>query len=173
MPRADRYTPQKKIHWPSEDKLDRARWRRFFAELASTGAIVRSCKRCKIGKRKINRLREDYEDFEQKMQESLSKYVEDMESEADRRGMQGVDKAVYFQGEIVGYEKKYSDDLLKFRLRGLRPERYRDNHPGSGQNLVAPIINIYLPDNKRADKSRIIDAPFEEVISLPQPETDD
>jgi hypothetical protein len=50
-----------------------------------------------------------------------------MEEEARRRAIDGVNKAVYHKGKIVGYEKVYSDNLLMFMLKARRPDRFRDN----------------------------------------------
>jgi hypothetical protein len=49
-----------------------------------------------------------------------------LESEAVRRAVQGVDKPVYYKGRQVGTVKEYSDTLLIFTLKGLRPEKYKD-----------------------------------------------
>lgn len=52
--------------------------------------------------------------------------VDRLEQEARRRAVGGVDEPVFYQGTVVGYIKKYSDTLLIFLLKGLRPEKYRD-----------------------------------------------
>ena len=54
-------------------------------------------------------------------------YVEKLEAEADRRGMEGIEKPIYYKGERVDAVREYSDNLLMFRTKKLRPE-YRDNH---------------------------------------------
>jgi hypothetical protein len=50
-----------------------------------------------------------------------------LESEAWRRAVEGVVRPVYYRGKIVGMERKYSDTLLIFLMKGAMPEKYRDN----------------------------------------------
>ena len=66
-----------------------------------------------------------------------------LKSEAWRRAVKGVVKPIYYQGDIVGTVKEYSDNLLMFLMKAAMPE-YRDNvkieHDGSAellQKLVA------------------------------------
>ncbi len=57
-----------------------------------------------------------------------------LEEEARRRAVQGTQKAIYYQGEIVGYENVYSDNLLMFMLKGERPEKFKDRTELTGKN---------------------------------------
>lgn len=60
-------------------------------------------------------------------------YADRLEEEADRRAVEGIDVNHYGKdGQVVATEKKFSDLLLIFKLKGARPEKYRDN----------PVINI-------------------------------
>lgn len=52
--------------------------------------------------------------------------IEALEAEADRRGMLGVERPVYQGGRMVGTTTEYSDTLLIFRLKALKPDKYRD-----------------------------------------------
>jgi hypothetical protein len=47
-----------------------------------------------------------------------------LEDEAIRRARDGVTRAVYHQGQVVGEELVYSDTLLIFLLKGAMPARY-------------------------------------------------
>ena len=46
--------------------------------------------------------------------------------EARRRAVTGIDKPVFFKGEVVGSITKYSDSLLMFLLKAHRPQKFRD-----------------------------------------------
>jgi hypothetical protein len=59
--------------------------------------------------------------------DAIAEYVEKMESEADRRAIEGTNKPVFYQGEQCGVIREYSDSLLMFRLKRLDPA-YRDRH---------------------------------------------
>lgn len=49
------------------------------------------------------------------------------EAEAARRAVDGVEKPVFYKGEVVGYEVQYSDSLLAKLLDGSKPGKYRHN----------------------------------------------
>lgn len=49
-----------------------------------------------------------------------------LEQEAIRRAVDGTNKPVFFQGEIVGFEKEYSDTLLVLLLKAHKPDKYRE-----------------------------------------------
>ena len=63
------------------------------------------------------------------------------EDEIYRRGFEGYERPVTYQGEITGHYTDYSDTLAIFALKGLRPEKYRDNAPIT--SMLGPTqINI-------------------------------
>ncbi len=49
-----------------------------------------------------------------------------MEREADRRGQEGVLDPVYYKGKVVGAVRRYSDNLLMFRMKAIAPNKYRE-----------------------------------------------
>lgn len=49
-----------------------------------------------------------------------------LEDEAWRRARDGVDEPIVHQGMIIGTQKKYSDTLLIFLLKGIKPDKYAD-----------------------------------------------
>jgi len=49
-----------------------------------------------------------------------------LHDEAVRRAAEGVKKAVWYKGKVVGTETEYSDMLLAQTLKANFPERYRD-----------------------------------------------
>jgi len=87
--------------------------------------------------------------------EAKQTYLEKLEFEADRRAVDGVEKGVYFQGDKVDTELKYSDQLLMFRLKKLDSD-YRDSR-GAAEGSGPTTVNIYLPDNSRPDDKIVID----------------
>jgi hypothetical protein len=48
-----------------------------------------------------------------------------IEQEVIRRGIEGIDKPQWYKGEVVGYDKVYSDRLAETLLKGHK-EKYRD-----------------------------------------------
>jgi hypothetical protein len=91
--------------------------------------------------------------------------VEALELEARRRAEKGVVKPVYYQGEVCGTVREYSDTLLIFLLKAARPERYRDNarieHQVTGTGggpLVARIDWSRLPVERIEELARLGEA---------------
>lgn len=58
--------------------------------------------------------------------------VEQLEQEARRRALKGVEQPVYQMGHKVGTIQKYSDVLLIFLLNAANPEKYRGRTDGAG-----------------------------------------
>jgi hypothetical protein len=68
-----------------------------------------------------------------------------LEAEAHRRAVEGVEKPVgWYKGRPGGYVREYSDVLLIFLLKGLRPEKYKDRLEKRG--LLANLNLELLPD---------------------------
>ena len=58
---------------------------------------------------------------------SVERYRDDLEDEARRRAFEGTEEGVWYKGEMVGTERRYSDRLMEVLLRGERPHKFRDN----------------------------------------------
>jgi hypothetical protein len=57
--------------------------------------------------------------------------IDTLEREAWRRAVDGVKRPVYQGGKEVGATTEYSDHLLMFLLKGLKPDVYRENWKGN------------------------------------------
>ncbi len=65
--------------------------------------------------------------FHEAYNKAKEELIELMEEEVVRRGMHGWEEPVYYKGERRGAVRKYSDNLLMFRLKELKPS-YKDSH---------------------------------------------
>lgn len=63
--------------------------------------------------------------FAKAWDEALDSYVELLEAEADRRAVGGEEEPIFYGGKQVGARTRASDSLLMFRLKALKPQRYR------------------------------------------------
>lgn len=102
-----------------------------------------------INRRSVIRWKEKDPAFASAYEDALEDSADVLEDEAVRRAVDGVPKAVYYMGEVVGREVVYSDDLLKFVLAGRRPERYRPNH----QLNVQTNVNLEGPSDRDVAKA--------------------
>lgn len=64
----------------------------------------------------------------------------------------GTVEPVFYQGKRVGEKLRFSDALLMFRLRALRPERYRDNYQGDGKErevyVIEPPVRMSMEEHE-------------------------
>jgi len=65
-----------------------------------------------------------------------------MVDEARRRAVEGVEEAVYHAGDVVGHKINYSDRLLEFLLKGMRPEVFN------------PATNLSITDQSSTTQTR-------------------
>ena len=108
------------IRSPSKDT-------KFFKALAEGAAVGVACAEAGYGRRTAYEYRDKFEKFADRWDEAVETAVERLEAEADRRAVEGVLKPVFHRGEVCGHIRVFSDNLLMFRLKALRPHKYRDN----------------------------------------------
>jgi len=99
----------------------------FFAALASGATIGDACLAAGYSRGGVFRYKTNDPEFARLWKEADDAAVERMEQEADRRAIEGTLKPVFNKGVECGYIREFSDTLLIFRLKGKRPEIYRDN----------------------------------------------
>ncbi len=71
-----------------------------------------------------------------------------LEKEAMRRASQGWLEPVYHRGQVVGHVRKFSDLLLIFMLKALRPEKYRErfDHQHAGRFTLEQVLGASRED---------------------------
>jgi len=109
---------------------------RFLAEYRRTGNIKASAQFANVDRSTVYDWQNTDEAFSAALHVALDEYVDTLETEADRRAVEGVDEPVFYQGAKCGNVRRYSDTLLMFRLNGLRPEKYKrvERHELTGKN---------------------------------------
>jgi hypothetical protein len=126
--------------------------RAFLAAFASCGHVVDAAKAAGISwTSHYNWLKaEDNAAYTEAFNRAREIAGDIAEGEIYRRGFLGYDHPVIHQGEITTTYKDYSDTLAIFWLKGLKPERYRENVNLSG-NVGLPVDDFY---NKIANRRR-------------------
>ena len=86
-------------------------------------------------------IRTDVYGFKKRRAMAIQVYEDMLDAEIDRRGVEGIDKPIYYKGEKVDTVKEYSDNLLMFRRKKLDPA-YRDNYapPVNPQDIKVTSI---------------------------------
>lgn len=99
---------------------------KFLKELRENGGFIgKACEAVGISKPSVYAWREDDPAFAAEWDRAIDLATEDLEREARRRALNGVEEPVFYQGEECGRIRKYSDTLLMFTIKARKPE-YRD-----------------------------------------------
>lgn len=118
----------------------------FLAAYRETGTVKAAAKAAGIDRRTHYRWLEDpayAESFEDARQEA----GEALEDEARRRAIQGVEEPVFYQGEVVGFRRRYSDTMLIFLMKGNLPEKYGERVQQSPQSDSSGPIGVVETDD--------------------------
>lgn len=91
------------------------------------GNVSKALEAVKISRMAAYDWKKDDPDFSQEWDDVVEAGTEELEQEAWRRAHEGWEEPVFYQGEVVGAVRKFSDTLLMFTLKGRRPEKYREN----------------------------------------------
>lgn len=125
-------------------KRTKRRDEKFFKALSEGCGVTRSAACAGYSRRAVYYYRDDDQEFAERWEDAIQKHIEVLETEADRRAVEGVEEPVYYQGAECGRVKKFSDTLLMFRLKKLDPsyrERFDLTHTGEIKN-TAPVVNL-------------------------------
>lgn len=132
-------------------KRTKARDKKFFDGIEAGYGVGLAARQAGYGRTSVYNYRNEDPEFAEQWDEAKENYIEELEAEADRRAIEGIEKDVYYQGRKVGTQREYSDALLMFRLKAMAPERYRDRqevkHDGkvdSKVELADPVLNIII-----------------------------
>ncbi len=101
---------------------------RFLEAFADVGTVTRAAKVAGIERRTHYWWLKDDPDYAAAYQETQEQAADMIEAELVRRAVEGVEKPVHYQGKRVDVVREYSDILLIFLLKGLRPAKYRDSY---------------------------------------------
>ena len=99
---------------------------KFLGVLRETCNVSEAARAAGIGRRTAYDWRDDDEKFKAEWDEAEAEAVDSLEREAWRRGVEGVDKPVTFQGKITDSYKEYSDRMLELLLKAHRPDKFKD-----------------------------------------------
>jgi hypothetical protein len=71
------------------------------------------------------------------------------EDEADRRAVEGTLEPQFHKGEICGYVRKYSDQLLALQLKAGNPDKYADRQKHQHEGVM---LNLNVQGVEREQK---------------------
>lgn len=120
--------------------------RRFLDALAESGSVRAAAAASGRARGAWLALRSRDGAFAKAWDEALDAYVELLEAEADRRAVGGEEEPIFYGGKQVGSRTRASDSLLMFRLKALKPQRYR------GAAEEAEELSVKIQDFSRPEE---------------------
>ena len=116
---------------------------RFLDALAAGQTVSAAAQMAGYSRRAVYDRRKADPAFGERWDEAVAVAIERLEAEADRRAVEGVLEPVFYQGIECGQVRRYSDTMLIFRLKALKPEMYRErvaiqHADADGKDLIPP-----------------------------------
>jgi len=126
----------------------------FLRCLAENGGRVVEAART-VGYQSSDYLRRLYRadpDFAKQWDSAIEAAADKLEDEAVRRAVEGVQEPVYYKGEVVGHQNKFSDQLLMFVLKGARPDKFADRKQANvsiNANIGVALLPMTSGDSRQ------------------------
>lgn len=108
-------------------KLTPKRRERFLECLREQPNVSRAARAIAVSRMSAYKWRRADPKFAEEWDEAIEVGCDRLEEEAWRRAHDGIERDVYYQGEVVGQERHYSDRLMERLLEAHRPDKYRKN----------------------------------------------
>lgn len=105
---------------------------RYLAGFSVDCTLTAGMRAAGVNNHTVYQWRETDDTFVMRENDLRTQLADRLEGEAIRRGAVGWDRPIYQRGELCGYERVYSDMLLKLMLSALRPEKFRERVDVSG-----------------------------------------
>lgn len=110
----------------TQRKTTRTKKAEFLNQFSMNGNITKSAEYVGIERSSHYRWMKEDPEYRALYAEAEDQFADNLEAEARRRAFEGYEEDVYYQGDIVGQQRKFSDTLLIFLLKGAKPQKYKD-----------------------------------------------
>src|SRR4029453_18592319 len=95
----------------------------FLAAYSKTGVVTLAAKMAEIDRRSHSFWLHNDKDYPALFQEAHAAACDNIGAEMRRRAIEGVQKPVFYKGEVCGYITEYSDTMLAMLANGFMPEK--------------------------------------------------
>jgi len=146
--------------------VDRSWWDEFFIHFQKVKHAPAAAKFCGTNMQAVNNAKRENEDFRRAYEDIWDGLTLELESNAMQRASEGWDKPVWYQGELVGYERVYSNSLTIFMLKANHPERYHLERQVADRSAEeqARLLRSFFHQTDPAN-------PFEPIVDEPRTKT--
>ncbi len=128
----------------------------FLSSLRRTGNVTAAARDAGVSRSTYYRWIDIDPEYAGQVEAVSEELADELEQEARRRALEGVEEPVFRGGERVGTIRKFSDSLLLAMLRAKRPEQFRDsvdvtNRLEDGMTAVNPeVLKTMTEDEVKA-----------------------
>src|SRR6516225_5558961 len=162
-------------------KTSKRKMKLFLQALAHTGNVSRSCKAAGVQRSLAYEWRNEIPEFRSAWDGALETYADLLEQELDRRGREGWEEPVVYQGKqcwawvdeagqpctpdnqsaqrVPLVIRRFSDTCLLARLKAERPEKYKEYQP------IQANTNISLTQNIIQQRTLEFDAMYDQLLA--------
>lgn len=98
----------------------------FLGGLSQNGHVLEAARAAKVARALVYLWRKEDTAFAEAWDDAIEMFVDKLEREAYRRGIEGYDEDVFYKGVKMATQRKYSDSLLALTLKGNRA-KYRES----------------------------------------------
>jgi hypothetical protein len=131
---------------PAKRAIDIVKQQNVFLEGLAEGMCVADAARsARTSKTTVYRWRKADKKFAEDWDDAYECGADVLLAEAQRRGVNGVDEPVYYQGQTCGAVRKYSDTLLMFMMKARDPLRFCD------RARTAHLLRKWEKEDKNSD----------------------
>jgi Bacteriophage Sf6, terminase small subunit-like len=114
---------------------------RFLEALANGATISSAVKSAGYARPTVYKWRAADVKFAAAWDDAIEEGTDLLEDEVLRRAKDGVEEPRFYEGEICGHVRKYSDTLAIFLLKARRPEKYSDKVTATRQKIRRVIVD--------------------------------
>ena len=135
---------------------------KFLTVLREHCNVSEAARACGIARQYAYEVRGRDEAFAKLWIEAEQEAADKLEREAWRRGVEGTDKPIVYQGEVTGTYKEYSDRMLELLLKAHRGEKFKERADVPTHNVQINVIKWMVlngpGDQGRADIRAALEA---------------
>jgi len=103
----------------SQERIDA-----FFEVFVETGKVTEGARAAGFSTRSAYNLKNKSPELKERWEEANQQVDDMLDAEIWRRGHDGIDKPIFYQGRVVATIKEYSDKMLELAAIGRMPHKY-------------------------------------------------
>jgi hypothetical protein len=140
--------PRRPLPRPRRDGFDGDRKREFLDYLGRGGCLRDAARKVGVSHQTVYNHQNSDPEFREQCDLAMKFAGTDIELQAYKRGVLGVEEPIVWRGEIVGTRVKRSDAMLRLLLQGAKPEKY-GHAPGFRRGSAAGGVSRSTDDRFR------------------------